>query len=167
AGLLLGREIRRADHEGQLTLAPAGAPPHAPVPATAERALRERRAAARGGQQGAHQERGSDARHPHGSAPVSVLSTSRAIASRLCGLSSAAEAEPGSPLREKRDAETSDRIAATSCGCMLGGTGVTARHTATSTHTSSTAAAAERPTAAGSQRRGARTGAERVTGSGV
>ena len=72
----------------------------------------------------------------------------------------------GSPLTENSAAETSARIAATSCGCMVGGTGVTARHTATSTQISSAAATAASPTAAGIQRR-RRAGAGRVRGSGV
>src|SRR6266850_350217 len=170
--LLLGREIGRADHQPQLAVRPAHGPARALEPAAGagRGRLGDGHRRGRGDQEHGGEDRSYRQRALHGSPPVRAWSRSRAITSRLRAASSAIAAgavvADGSPLTENSAAETSARIAATSCACMVGGTGVTARQTATSTQISRAAATAASPTVAGIQRT-RRAGAGRVPGSGV
>src|SRR6202011_2582285 len=115
--LLLGRELGRADHQPELAVSAASVA----HPGLAAGGLGE--GGRRGGsqEQRAHDDRGEALLRPrHGSSPVRVLSTSRAMPSRVSGPSSAV-ARTGSPFTEKSDAETSERIAATPLRRLGGG----------------------------------------------
>src|SRR5882724_108305 len=175
--LLLGREVGRADHQPQLAVRPAHGPARALEPAAGagRGRLGDGHRRGRGDQEHGGEDRSYRQRALHGAHPVRAWSSSRAITSRLRAASSAITAGAiaagvvvagGSPLTENSAAETSARIAATSWACMEGGTGVTARQTATSTQISRAAATAASPTVAGIQRT-RRAGAGRVPGSGV